>query len=690
MSRKKWVTRPIDKNLAVYLANSCDIDVMAALVLAARGIDTPEKVREFFCHGFKLSDPFKIMDMDKAVVRIRRAVDDYERICVYGDYDCDGLTATSIMYTYLDCAGADVIYYIPSRLNEGYGLNKNAIDKLHANGVSLIVTVDNGITANEEADYIRSLGIDLVITDHHQPSDKLPEAVAVVDPHRSDDTSLFKDFAGVGVAFKTICALEQYLSMQDEEFPEMDAFECEFLIEQFADLVALGTIADLVPLTGENRYLVRKGISYMNARPRPGISSLIEQVGIDGKITSEKIAYYISPRINAAGRVGHTEDALMLLMTEYEDEAASLASDLNDYNAKRHRAENAIYLAVKEQIAQNPDSLRDRILVFAGDGWHSGVMGIVASKISERYGKPAIVISKGEDGIAHGSCRSIEGINIFEALKACEDLLVHFGGHPLAAGLGLKNEDIDKFRERVNMYAIDFPRIYGISEIDAKLLPQNITPELVDIMETLEPFGNSNPVPLFGLFKTTIESVRSIGGGKHVRVDICRDGVVHNAVKFGMTVEQFPFKKGDMADFIVKISKNFFRNKIDVTLQIVEMRPSGTDDDKLFASLSDYENAYLPSVTPAECAGVRPDRAFMGKVYTYLRGKQTFPYDEEILTNQLGLHCSNVGKVKICLDALCECGLIKNDENGFSVVPVTEKVDIAGTDILKKIGYINR
>lgn len=678
MSRKKWVTRPVDKSKAAEIAGSFGIDIMSALILVARGIDTAEKVSAFFGRGAVLSDPFSLADMDKAVARISRAIDGFERICVYGDYDCDGLTATTVLYTYLDSNGADVVYYIPSRIDEGYGLNTEAIDKLKEIGVNLIVTVDNGISAVKEAEYIKELGMELVVTDHHTPGDELPEAEAVVDPHRADDFSAFKDFAGVGVAFKLICALEQ--SFEGDSDPE-------FLLSQFSDLVAIGTIADLVPLNGENRLLVKRGIRLLNREPRPGFEALKTLAGIEDDVTSDKIAYSFAPRINAAGRMGDAGSALLLLMTEDPVEAESLAAALNNYNDERHKAEGEIFDAVKKQIEADASLLNGRVLVFAGHGWHSGVMGIVAARIVETYGKPAIVISKGEDGIAHGSCRSIEGFSIYDAVASCSDILVHFGGHPLAAGLGLKNEDTDIFRKRINEYALTKERAFGTLNIDVKLLPRNINTDILESLSRLEPYGSGNPAPVFGLFKMTVQSVRAIGSGKHIRLELSRDGETVTAVKFGMTAEEFPFRTGDVADFTVKLGENVYRGVRGVSVQICEMRPSGTDDGELFGSLALYDDILAYSEIPAECAAICPDRKTVASVYTYIRSTGSFPYSTEILAYRTGIDCGKTGTVQVCLDALREMKLISGANGVYTVLPVSGKVDLGDAPVLKKLGY---
>ena len=677
MSRKKWNIRKTDKAKATELAKACEIDIMSALILQARGIDTPEKINDFFGDNVALSNPFSMRDMDKAVNRIIKAIDEYEHICIYGDYDCDGLTSTAVLYTYLEANGANLEYYIPSRLNEGYGLNKAAIDKIKERGVKLIITVDNGISAIDEAEYIAELGMELVVTDHHQATDTLPKAVAVVDPHRSDDESPFKEFAGVGVAFKLICAIEERLE---------EDYDVKFMLEQFGDLVALGTIADLVPMLGENRSLVKSGLEMMNEEPRVGLEALREVSGIDD-INSTSVAFYMAPRINAAGRVGDAEKALTLLLSSDSELVEEIAEKLNQYNDDRHKTETEIFAAVQQQIFENPALTHGRVLVFAGENWHGGVMGIVASKIVELYGKPAIVICKGEDGIAHGSCRSITGFSIYDALVACSDILVHFGGHPQAAGLGLKNDDIDLFRDRINQYAISKERVFGTIDIDVKLLPQSINNNILFCLDLLEPYGNKNPTPIFGLFKMQIVEYRSMGGGKHIRVDLCRDGNYISAIKFGMPPENFPFKNNEIVDFAVKLSENVYNGIQSVSVQIVDMRPSMQDDDDVFDSIAKYDDIYSYVELPEKIRSLCPDRVTIAGIYTYIRNHREFRFDAGTLCYRLGLPAEKTGTVQVCLDALVELRLIENNNGIYRILPVDKKVSLGEAPILKKLGY---
>lgn len=678
MNRKKWNVRKINKERSISLARDAGIPAMAALILEARGYDTASQISDFFDTDVALSDPFEIKDMEKGALRVQKAIDNFEKICVYGDYDCDGLTATAMLYTYLELNGADVIYFVPSRLTDGYGLNANAVKTLKDNGVDLIITVDNGISAIEEAKLIKELGMDMVITDHHKPSDVLPECEAIIDPHREDDSSVFKEFAGVGVTFKFICALDYMLS------GDMDP---EMILDQYSDLIALGTVADLVPLVGENRLLVKRGLQMINEEPRPAFSVLARAAGLEGKITSERLSYYVAPRVNAAGRMGQVETALMLLLSDYEDEAMTFAEQLLKYNEERQKAEADICLEIAEQLKEKPELLHHRALVFSGKDWHTGVLGIVASRIVEKYGKPTIILSEQEDGIAHGSARSIEGFSIFDALSSCSDLFVHFGGHTLAAGLGLNVDDIEIFRHRINEYALSVPMVVNTLDIEVRLLPTNLTLDFVDLLSEFEPFGNSNPQPIFGLFNMTVKSVKAIGRGKHIRLDLMRDGRIVTAVKFNMTLQEFPFNVGETVDFAVKITENVYNGTRNVSVQIVDMRPSGQDEELLFDSLMKYQDVYNFDILPEHILSVCPDRAMISAVYMFIRDIKEFSHSAEILTLRLGFSPDKVGSVQISLDALCELGLIKKNSDTYEYIAINNKVNLTDSKILQKLRY---
>ena len=558
MSRKKWIVRSGNKEDATMFAEKLGVSPYAALIASTRGINTIDGAREFFgLNERKSVDPMDFPDMYAAVKRIQKALDEFERIAVYGDYDADGVTSTALLYSYLEMQGADVVYYVPNRHTEGYGLSYEAIDKLSMMGVKLIITVDNGISAVDEAKYIRELEMELIVTDHHLPSETLPQAVAVVDPHRTDCNLKFKDYAGVGVAYKLICALEG---------------EENGITDSFVDLVTVGTVADVMPLIKENRELVRRGVNMLADSDRIGIQALIEAAGLGSrKMTSTSVAFGICPRINAAGRMGSADRAIRLLLSDDYDEAMLLAQEINDENVTRQQTEQDILIQAVEQISENPEWQYQNVLVVAGEGWHDGVVGIVASRLVEKYGKPTLVITIDGDN-AKGSGRSIEGFNLYDAISHCSGCLTHFGGDTLAAGIGLKATDIDVLITAINDYSDTIEMPFPVQNIDFKLNPACVNTEMLETVEQLEPFGAGNPQPIFGLYNMTVTDIQSIGNGKHLRVVLERNGVSLQTVKFRTVQAEFPFVRGDVVDAAVGLEPNEYLGQIRVSILLKNIK----------------------------------------------------------------------------------------------------------------------
>jgi len=679
LSRKKWKFAQFDKSAAARIAYENSLDEFAVLMLNARGMTDPAEIAEFLSDGGEFSDPFAIKDMDRAVSVIRSAIDSGDRITVYGDYDADGVTATALLLTYLQAVGADADYYIPSRIEEGYGLNKSAADILLERGTKLIVTVDNGISAIEETEYIKSLGMDIVITDHHQPGAVLPCASAVVDPHRADDDCPFHDFAGVGVAFKLISALEDG--------------DSQSVFDDFADIAVIGTIADIVPLKGENRLIVSKGLDIINNSQRPGINALRRAAGIDGKtMTASSVAFSLAPRINASGRVGDADNALKLLITENEEEAQRLAETLDECNQQRQGIESQIIDAAVAMIESDPDIMGDKVIVAAGDGWHAGVIGIVASRLVDKYGKPAIVIAKGEDSTAKGSCRSVEGFSLFDALTAVRDDLIQFGGHKLAAGFSVKNDMIDSFRKDINDYARTLGDFVPTLNIDCRLNPAGINNSLLDSLSLLEPFGADNPQPLFCIKNAAVTGVKAIGAAaKHVSLQLERGNTRFRAVWFGMREEDFPFRQGEEIDIAVTVERNEFRGEVRPSVFIRAAKLSGCDDDGLFAGFSLYDRVkYKTQVSIEDKAAACPDRQIIKDVFRAVRRSPVRVGEEENLTLRLSMPSYEVCRVHIALDALCQTGVILIRDGYYVTSDSGEKVSLMESDILKKLGYTQK
>ena len=641
-------------------------------MLISRGIESDADVADFLASSYDFSDPFLLCDMEKAVAAVEEAVDYGEKITVFGDYDCDGVTSTVLLYTFLKNMGAEVDYYIPSRLNEGYGMNKASIDKINENGTKLIITVDNGISAIDEAEYIYSLGMKLVVTDHHQIGDRLPKAEAVVNPHRVENEISFRDFAGVGVAFKLACAV--YGDTED-------------MLYQFADLAALGTISDVMPLVNENRALVKAGVRLINSGSRIGVEALKKAAGAENKkLTAMDIAFTLCPRINATGRVDDAARAVELLISENEEEAAFKAEQINIDNVHRQELEQNIFDDVMLQIAEHPEISKNRVIVVCGKSYHMGVVGIVAAKVLEEYGKPTIILTE-EAGTAMGSARSIDGFNIYEAIAACADLLDHFGGHPKAAGLGLNIDAVNDFRRRINEYAIkEYPVMPVQSiKIDFKISPQFLTVDLVDSLSVLEPFGEANRNAVFALMNLKILSVTSMGNGKHIRIECEKKNRKLRIVRFGCSAEDFPFAAGDCIDAVVKISKNLYNGRELLSLQAADIKRHGNDDDRYFFEKQEYELFVLKENNSET---VFPTRADCSVIYKFIKQKKCWHYGFDEL--YFAINCVTYGKLKFALAAFEECGLIEYKSSDICVPAVSEKVDLMNTPVIKNLkGRLN-
>ena len=675
MILRKWEVRPLDKERAAAFAQTYGVPFFLAMLMNIRGLDDATHLREFLGEGEPLSDPFLLKDMDKAAARITRAVDNMEKIAVYGDYDADGVTSTAMLYSYLETRGADVIFYIPQREGEGYGMNIGAVEYLKEQGVSLIVTVDNGISSVQEVARANELGIDVVVTDHHRPQEILPDAVAVVDAYRPDDTSPYKHFSGVGIAFKLLMALED------------GAGDVEDLLEAYSDLAAIGTIGDIVPLTGENRTLIRAGLERLSQSDRPGVQALLKNAGIAGKaLTSTNVAFTLVPRINATGRMGAPERAVRLLISGYEEEAEVLSEEICADNEERRRVEAEIAEAAFADI-EAKGYMKDRVVVVDGENWHHGVIGIVASRVTERCGKPCMIISRGETE-AKGSGRSIEGFSLFEAICACGDLLIKFGGHPMAAGITLKPENIEAFRKRINQYAAEhFPQMPTQTvTLDCKLNPAALSVSMAQSLTQLEPFGNGNPQPVFGLFNMELSNVTPVGGGGHLRLTLEKNGAVITAMRFNTKPEELPYHIGDKIDLAVQLEAREFRGQPSLTVIVRDMKFAAFNTEKNIASLASFEKWQRGEVLSAEDKNrLYPDRACLAAIYRALRtvnGKET---DQVRFVSQFGKDMT-LGLFKTALLVFEERGLvhseIADDTFTATLIETSGKTDITRSPVL--------
>ncbi len=666
---KKWTVLSADESAVNKILGSTDLAPLTAHVMAARGYKTVEALQEFF-NSYELSSPFLLADMQKAVSAIYEAIEQGETICVYGDYDCDGITASSIVYNYLLNMGADVICYIPER-QEGYGLNTAAIDTIKENGARLIVTVDNGISAFKEAEYIKSLGLKLVITDHHQPQDTLPTALAVVNPHRADNGECFKDLAGVGVALKLLAAL--------------DDGNYDMVLEQYGDIVALGTVADVVPLISENRIIVKKGLELLKNTENEGLIALMAEAGVNPeKLSATTLGFSLAPRINASGRFGSPITAFDCL-TDEEGNAPTYACELCRLNDTRKKAEGEIYAQISAKILENPEILNNRVLVIHGEGWHHGVIGIVASRLLEATGKPTVLLSSDGGGLAKGSARSVKGFNIFKCFEACSEHLEKYGGHECAGGLTLKISEIESFNSAVQAYAKtampEMPRL--VLTADKLLKPTDLSAESIKDLKRLEPFGAENPEPMFAISGAQILNIYPLKNGEHTKLDLQFGTARLQALMFGQKTLELAYRQGSAVDLMGHLGVSEFRGKTSIVLTVCDIRPHGIRQESIFAGADSYACFKRGESLPkAYLQKGLPTRDELVLLYKHL--SETVALSAEELAVASGV---NSFKSAVALDAFCETGLAARCGIGLSAkaVKVTQKADISSSPTLKKL-----
>ncbi|MGN1303672.1 MAG: single-stranded-DNA-specific exonuclease RecJ [Oscillospiraceae bacterium] len=648
---KKWIIGKPDENASAELSRQCGLSPLCSSVLAARGINSVQKACEFF--NFKndsdspaLSDPFLIRDMQAATDAVLEAVDSGEYICVYGDYDCDGITATTILYSYLECLGANVRYYINMR-SDGYGLCEKGIRELAEDGVQLIVTVDNGISAINEIKLANELGMKVVVTDHHQPGEQLPDALAVVDPHRTDCPSLYKDLCGCALALKLIAT--------------MDGGDYSAALEQFSDFAALATIADVVPLTGENRYIVTNGLHYLKNTENLGLQALMKKANVKDRLSSVDVSFSIIPRINASGRFGSASDAVELFLTDDEERAEELAERLDSLNNERKAAEEQILASIADTLSNSPDILYNRVLVIYGEGWHHGVIGIVAARLSERFGKPVFLLSDDGDE-ARGSARSVEGFSIFEALSACSEHLTKFGGHVGAGGFSLRKENIGRFNESMQKFAAErfpAPPVYTI-RADKVILPNEITLDAIRSLSSLEPFGECSRQPLFLIRKAVLAEVVPLSNGLNTKLRLNYGGTMLEGLLFGTKTSEFLYKKGDTLDLLAAFSINVFNGKTSISMRIADIRSSNISQVKYFNAKAAYEQFKRgEGVEPALAKRALPTRDELILIYKTIGKFGVISCDD--LFGHLDENVISYCKLRIAVDIFAELGFINYD-----------------------------
>ena len=726
--RNKWVVKhetAEQAERAVKISSLLSIGSLLAKILVLRGYDTPEKARRFLNNEAEyFHNPFLMKDMEKAVIRILDAVENKEKITVYGDYDVDGVTSVSSLYMYLKNIGADVNFYIPNRSSEGYGINTSAIDLLKKEGSSLIITVDTGITAVCETEYMKKIGIDAVITDHHRCQDTIPNAVAVVNPKRPDDNYPFKELAGVGVVFKLLTALE--IAVQEKKIfgnyangysPDercqrlINSGKSDFLekiCNNYIVLVAIGTIADVMTLTDENRLICAAGLSMMEKKAGIGLEALIDMATDKKnqkypkkrKINSSFIGYTIAPRINAAGRIDDARLGVELFTCTEKEDAERIAAKLCRLNLDRQSEENRISEEALALAKRTHDFACDPVLVLAGENWHQGVIGIVSSKITEKYNLPSILISI-ENGIGKGSGRSIKGFNISEALEYCKDLLERYGGHDLAAGLTIKAENIDEFRKRINEYAvkhIDIENNESSIDIDCEVSVSELNLCNAEDIMKLEPCGTDNPQPVFLVKNIEVSGVNPISCGKHTKVILKTEDEDIDALAFNVSAWESDLEKGDFTDIVFNLEINDFMGRKSAQLHLLDSEISGIGD--YYKTECEFLNSKEKGESFRYSDMLLPDREDFAVIYRAVRS--AMQESEYISLYRLHKRVRKLGydiraaKLKFSLEVLSDVGIISfmilpskslsgTENYRISVSKTSEKVNLFGVPRYKNL-----
>jgi len=650
---------------------------LTAMILAARGIADGKQAGNYLNCDAPLIDPFTMTDMDRAVGRIGLAMERQELIAVFGDYDVDGITATCLLTDFLRSCGARCISYIPGRLEEGYGLNPIALHQLSNQGVSLIITVDCGITAVEEARLCKELGIDLVITDHHECKEQLPEAAAIIDPHRPDGGYPHKNLSGVGVAFKLAAAL---------------CGDQEAVLNNYADMVCLGTVADVMLLQGENRVFVDRGLAALRQNPRMGIAALMDECGCDQhSLSASAIGFMLAPRINAAGRMGQIDLAVDLFLTDDPQQAVTLAKALCDLNRQRQSVESEIY---DQAMAMLPESSNPEAIVLADDRWHQGVVGIVASRIAEEYCCPTFLIClDGDHGKA--SSRSYGGFNLFTSLSHLSGLLESYGGHELAAGFTISRHNIDAFREQISTMAADYyrddlPRT--TLDIDCAIPPELLTMGNVESLNALEPCGNGCPKPILMMENLIVDRIRPVGNGKHLRLRLRRGKYLINAIYFSVTAQTASISQGDLVDVAFVPQINEFRDERSVQMNILDVRPSC--NAPCSPEIGSYRALRRNLLAPQAAAQLLPDRATLATVWRYLASVPGDTIEEvPICLCRKIVRWSGTGlslaQLMICLDIFSDVGLLQTHHLhkyiSIRLTPGAGKADLTQSRTMQKL-----
>lgn len=676
----KWLIKKQDEAAVAEIRKQFGFCDAVARVLYNRGLTDRKSIESFFDIDIaNLHDPLLLADMEKATSRIKRAVENGEKITVYGDYDVDGITSVVLMYRCLTSLGANVDYYIPDRTEEGYGLNSSALRSIYDSGTSLIVTVDTGTTAVEEIAEAENYGLDVIVTDHHECKPTLPVCVAVVNPKRPDSVYPYKELAGVGVVFKLVCAL---IGDSTKAF------------SLYGDLVSIGTIADIMPLVDENRVLVSLGLDLLRKRPSCGIKALLEASGgyKHGQITASTIAFQVAPRINAAGRIGDPKRSVELLLCEDPEQAASLAEGLCDENRTRRRMEADIIADVEKMLENRNPS--DRIIVVGSENWHHGVIGIVASKIVEKYHLPCILVCFDGDR-AKGSARSIKDVSMFELLTQSSRHLEKFGGHEMAAGLTLARKDFDGFVRDITAIAnekITDDMMIPVVESECEIPFSEISLDTVHELQRLEPFGTGNPTPNFAFGNVVISDIIAVGAGMHLKLTFSYSGQDFSAMLFGTTLQDFDFATGDTVDIVFSLSENFFNNRYSLNMSLKRMRLCEETEKKE----ADEEKLYNRFISGDKEDGIVLTRKEFTAVYrhlhrNYVNARQTryMPHALARGFARKGLEGFGFCKLMLCLNILSELGIIEytyNENVNITFRDTQNKKNLADSKTWRAVG----
>ncbi len=671
MSYKRWIINNTDCSNSE-LCEILGLDSVVAQIAESRGLNDCDSFESFaFADPYDFCDPFSIKDMEKATKTIYNAVANHEKITVFGDYDCDGVTSTALLYSYLRTLTDNVDYYIPDRLSEGYGMNCDAVAALCNSGTKLIITVDNGISAIEEISLANRFGMTVVVTDHHLIGDELPPAAAVVDPHRDDDKSEYSDLCGCGVAYMLVYALNVAFNGNRNETE---------IMKRYGALAAVGTVGDVVPLVGINRRICALGFDTAVAEMPVGLKALMTVTDCAQPITAEAVSFKLAPCINAAGRMGDSKRAVRLLLCDDDEQANVLATELLEENNKRKLLCDTVFNEAVAAI-ENEQLNHDRVIVVAGKNWHFGVVGIVAARICEKYLRPCILLSE-SDGVLHGSGRSIVGFSLFAALCHAADTTVTFGGHEMAAGVTVEKERLADFRKAICSFTDK--RVLPQTVIDALPSAKEIGIGLFDELSVFEPYGAGNPKPVFAMLGAVIDRIHSLKNGKFVKLELLYEDMPFKALVFKEGIRNFPFVSGDRVDIAYYLSADSY-NEGEVVLSVVDYRPSDLADEKYFSSLNAYENFCEGTASPDEAAELLPTRDDFVAVYTYLCERTAKKTVDGAVAHIKNL---SAGKISVIADSLLQLGLVTEEDGVFTAVKGAKKTSVDEAPSVKKLQSI--